>query len=145
MKTLKDVKDIPKKILSRKTISLYKAFILNNGDVMSINVDIDVLSLTEEDAIKHLLQSLPIETVEGLKNNGSVNIAILKFKKEELTEKSLVDEGDIYFEDGNISITLKEKLFDIDVKDVTIIDLEYDVDPATERKDIQVLKFENVK
>ena len=140
MKTLRDVKDFPKNLLRSKKISLYKAFVLNNDEVMNIDVNIDILSISEEDAIKHMIQSLSVEQIEELRHRP-VSLAILTFNKEELLDKPLIDEGDIYFKDGNINITLKDKLYSVDVKDVNITELEYDVDPKTEIKNISELKM----
>jgi hypothetical protein len=140
-KTLRDIPDIPKKILANKKISLYKAFILHDDDEMNINVNIDILSLTIENALDQLIQTMSFDEIHALK---TVNLAVLSFNKSELMDKPLIDEGDIFYDNGSISITLKDKLYDVSVKDITLVDLAYDIDPKTERKTITYLTFNEV-
>lgn len=139
MKTWKDVPGLPDR-KGLKKIDLYKAFVLNNDDVMNIDVNIDILSISEEDAIKRMIQSMSINEIEELRNRP-VSIAILSFDKAELMDKPLVSEDDVYFNNGNLSITLKDKLYKIDVKDVRITELEYEVDPKTELKNVTLLEI----
>ena len=53
---------------------------------------------------------------------------------EHLKQTELVDHGDIFFEDNIISITLRDKLYTIAVKDVILDSFEYTIDEKTDKK-----------
>jgi hypothetical protein len=114
--------DIPKEFKKKKKIKLYKAFILKDGDEMKVNTDIEILSLAHEAAILVLISSLRIEDISSLKGK-LINFAILEFSSEELQSKDLIDVGEMYCQDLSFSITLKDKLYTVDVEDKLIEDI----------------------
>lgn len=129
---LKDVKNIPNEILKKKNIDFYKAFIIHDpDDTMRVNSNIDILGITEEAAVASLVNTLPLEDALDIKGK-CISFAIFRIKKEELMEKDLVDAGDIKFENGLISVTLRDKIYTIDVEDKIIENIDIDINPKTE-------------
>lgn len=130
--TIKDVENLPKDFLKKKNLEFYKAFIIQDpSEIMKVNANIDLLGITMEAAVASLVNTLPLEEALDIKGK-CVSFAIFKLKKDELLEKNLVDNGDVNFEKGMISITLKDKIYSIDVEDKIIDDISIDIDPKTE-------------
>ena len=118
--------DIPKEYKKMKKIKLYKAFILKDGDEMRVNVDIEILSLNYEAAILILITSLRLEDISLLKGK-LINFATMEFTLEELNKKDLIDVGEMYCQDLSFSITLKDKLYTVDVEDKLIEDIVIEI------------------
>ena len=141
-----EVKNFPKALLKKKYIPLYKAFIFEDSDQeMNINKNIDVLSLTKEAALETLINEMPMmDVVDHVFEQKTVSFAIIKLDTEDFVKKDVVDHGDVYFEnDKSLSITLKDKIFKIDVEDYLIENIVIDIDHTTEKrvcKDIKLVK-----
>ena len=134
-----EIEGFPKALLKKKTLPLYKAFVIKDPDEsMQINSSIDLLAITEEKAIETLLSSMSTEELEEWKqvdpNQRIISFAIFKLNMEHLKQMELVDHGDIFFEDNMISITLRDKLYTIAVKDVILDSFEYTIDEKTDKK-----------
>lgn len=140
---LKDVENIPKEILKKKNVEFYKAFIIHDpADTMRVNSNIDILGITQEAAVASLVNTLPLDEALDIKGK-CISFAIFRITKEELAEKDLTDAGDISFENGLISITLKDKIYTIDVEDKIVEDITIEIDPKTEYRictDIKLAK-----
>lgn len=65
MSTIKDIKEIPAKLLKNKTLDVYKAYFFDKASEedhkMKINENVDMFGLTPEAAINELLHSIPTE------------------------------------------------------------------------------------
>lgn len=141
--TINEVENLPKTFLKKKNLEFYKAFIIHDpSEIMKVNSNIDLLGITMEAAVASLVNSLPIDEAMDIKGK-CVSFAIFRIKKDELLEKNLVDNGDINFENGMISITLKDKVYIIDVEDKIIQDITIDIDPKTEYRICSNIKLEN--
>ena len=139
-----DIEGFPKALLKKKEIPLYKAFIIiNPDDVMNINSNIDILSITQEAAVASLVNELPLDEANELKGKV-ISFAIIKLQKDDLLTKDIVDEGEPYFENDHLSITLKDKIFKIDVEDKLIDELDITVDEKTEYRICTNIKLVNV-
>ena len=127
-----DVKSFPKELLKKKKVPLYKAFIIHDvGTKMEVNSSIDILSITKEAAIASLVNELPLEEALNIKGE-IVTFAIFKVHKDDFVNKPTIDGGDIFFKNDRLSITLKDKQFDVDVEDLRIDDITIDIDEKTE-------------
>lgn len=136
---INEVKGIPKELLKGKTVPLYKAFVLTNSeDEMKINTSIDLLAISKEDAVQELINNIEMgelyQSLMDLSNKTIISFAIIKIDKDDLLTKDLVDEGDPYFENGILSITLKDKKFKVDVVDNILQNIVINVDDKTQRK-----------
>lgn len=141
--TIKDVENFPKEILKKKNLEFYKAFIIHDpSEIMKVNSNIDLLGITMEAAVASLVNTLPIDEAMNIKGK-CVSFAIFRVKKDELLEKDLVDNGDINFENGMISITLKDKIYIIDVEDKIVQDINIEIDPKTEYRVCTDIKLVN--
>lgn len=130
--TIAEVKGFPKELLKKKNVPLYKAFIVVDEEmVMNVNCDIDVLAISKEAAVASLINELPLEEANDIRGKV-ISFAIFKLLKEDFITKPVVDAGDVYFENDMLSITLRNKLYDIDVCDVRIDEVTIDIDPRTE-------------
>lgn len=130
--TIADVKGFPKELLKKKYVPVYKAFIVVDEEmVMNVNCDIDVLAITKEAAVASLINELPLEEAQNIRGKV-ISFAIFKLLKEDLVTKPVVDIGDVYFENDMLSITLRQKIYEIDVCDARIDDVTIDIDPRTE-------------
>jgi len=130
--TIADVKGFPKELLKKKYVPVYKAFIVVDEEmVMNVNCDIDVLAITKEAAVASLINELPLEEAQNIRGKV-ISFAIFKLLKEDLITKPVVDIGDVYFENDMLSITLRHKIYEIDVCDARIDDVTIDIDPRTE-------------
>lgn len=118
--------DIPKEYKKKKKVTLYKAFILKDGDEMKVNTDIDILSLSHEAAILILITSLRLEDISSLKGK-LINFAVLEFTIDELNNTNLIDNGEMYCQDSSFSITLKDKSYKVDVEDRLIEDIVIEI------------------
>ena len=139
MTRLEDL-DIPKEYKKKKKIMLYKAFLLKDGEEMKICTDIDILSFTHDAAILFMITSLNIDDASLLKGK-TINFAAFEFQNDELTKKELVDEGEVYCQDLSLSLTLKDKLYKINVEDRLIEDIDIEINPKNEIKQIKSLKL----
>ena len=127
-----EVEHFPKELLRKKSVSLYKAFIIHDQDeVMNIDSNIDILAITEEAAVTSLVNELPLDEAMDIKGK-IISFAIFKLLKDDFVTKPVVDHGDVFFNRNMLSITLKNKIFDVDVKDMRIEDITIDIDPKTE-------------
>lgn len=140
MKTISDIEGLPKGVLRKKLVPLYKAFILSDGEEMQINASIDILSITEEGALQQMVNSMQYSDIIELKGK-TISFAILSFDKEELTDKPLVDEGEIYYNNESLSITLRNKLYSVSVADKILESFEITVDPKNEIKVLSEIKL----
>lgn len=139
---INEVENFPKALLKKKEIPLYKAFILRDPEEeMKINVNIDLLSLTMESAISRLINELPTDIIaneffnpENLSNGITISFAIITLDKDDLLTKDLVDKGDVYFQNEAISITLKDKIYKVDVVDKILTNITIDIDDKTEER-----------
>lgn len=65
MPTIKDVKEIPSKMLKGDTFDVYKAYFFNKEQdedyKMSVNENVDMFGITPEAAVNELLRSIPSE------------------------------------------------------------------------------------
>lgn len=134
-----ETKLFPKDALKQKSVPFYKSFLfIKEDEDMQVNINIDLLSFTPEDALRFQIMSAdPVKFFEWYANkfddhsidefieNGrlvnmpemlevnmhgvQVPFSVLTVPSSELMEKDLVDAGDIYQQDGALSITLKGK------------------------------------
>lgn len=142
---IKDLKDFPKALLKEDEIHLYKAFkLLNLDDEMKININIDLLSLSEEIAVSRMINEMNTDELSELtselasfKNDNTtptiISFAKFIFDKNYLLERELVDQGEIYFKDGVISITLNDKEYEIDVYDKYLTDINIEISETDEK------------
>lgn len=142
---IKDLKDFPKALLKEDEIHLYKAFkLLNLDDEMKININIDLLSLSEEIAVSRMINEMNTDELSELtselasfkKDDATptiISFAKFIFDKNYLLERELVDQGEIYFKDGVISITLNDKEYEIDVYDKYLTDINIEISETDEK------------
>lgn len=141
---LKDLEGFPKNLLKKKSLPTYKAFIISDPEeYMDIKVDVDLLAITEEAAVRALINDLPLEEIQDIKGK-TISFAIIEIEKESLETKDVVDHGDIYFKDEIISITLKDKIYQINVYDKILEDVTIDIDANTEMKLVSNIKLVEV-
>jgi len=154
-----DIKDFPSKLLKNKKITFYKAFFmkpLKDGvvDEMKIRTDVDLLAVSEEDAVADLIRNTNIsdlmkdafsslENDENSFNGQIVSIATFTMDTETLKSMDLLDEGDPNFHNGLLTITLNGKPFDIDVYDKRLVSYKMNID-ENEIKIITGLVLEDV-
>lgn len=138
---LKDLEGFPKNLLKKKSLPIYKAFIITDPEeYMDVKVDIDLLAITEEAAVRALINDLPLDEIQDVKGK-TISFAIITIEKESLDTKDVVDHGDIYFKDEILSITLKDKIYQIDVYDKILEDVTIDIDENTEIKLVSNIKL----
>ena len=133
---INEVQGFPKELLKHKTVPLYKAFLFTDSEEeMKINTSIDLLAISKEAALEVLVNESPIEDILSNTLTGKVvSFAVIKLDKDDLLTKDLVDAGDVFFENGVLSVTLKDKKFKIDVEDHILKDLVISIDENTHRK-----------
>ena len=142
--TITDVKGFPKELLKKKYVPLYKAFIVVDEEmVMNVNCDIDVLAISKEAAVASLINELPLEEANDIRGKV-ISFAIFKLLKEDFVTKPVVDAGDIFFENDILSITLRHKIYEIDVCDTRIDEVTIDIDPRTEYRICSNIKLIDV-
>lgn len=137
MTTLKNINiDLPKDIGKKKKIPLYKAWLKENGDELKVDVNIDIYSLTPEEAIERVIRS----TLNNLKDK-IVAVIVFKFPKEELYNKDLVDHGDVFKCPSGLSfsMTIKDKLYDLELELYQIVSYDEEFIKDTEEKIIKNL------
>lgn len=141
MKTIVDV-DLPKEFIKRKKLKFYKAFILKDGEEMDVNVNCDIFSISYESAIQYFINSMSYEEAKSLEHK-TINFAIFTFNSCDLLGKSLLeDDDDPYAKDDSLSLTLKNKIYKIDVEDKTILELDITFNPTNEIKTISKIVFQ---
>ena len=140
---IKEVESFPKALLKKKKIPLYRAFIIKDADeVMNINSSIDLLAITKEDAVIQLVNELPEEEILTIVGK-TVSFAVIELDRDDLLTKDVVDNGDVCFEHNILSVTLKDKIYNVKVEDMVIENIHIIIDPKTERKictDLQLSK-----
>lgn len=94
---------VSESIRSKKTLVLYKAYKMENGDTMTINPREDAFYLTEKNAVAALIESMvdttkenPLEKVEAMKGETVQILRIAIFTNKIPTEdwKKISQEGD---------------------------------------------------
>ena len=141
---INEVEGFPKELLKGKTVPLYKAFCFTNSEEeMKINTSIDMLAISKEDALVELINQSPLEdTILSTWSGNTISFAVIKLDKADLITKDLVDEGDIFFENGIISVTLRDKIYKVDVVDHILKNISIQIDDKTQRRicsDIELL------
>ena len=141
---INEVEGFPKELLKGKTVPLYKAFFFTNSEEeMKINTSIDMLAISKEDALVELINQSPLEdTILSTWSGNTISFAIIKLDKADLLTKELVDEGDVFFENGIISVTLRDKIYKVDVVDHILKNISIQIDDKTQRRicsDIELL------
>ena len=140
-KTLLDIPDFPKDLLKKKTLNLYKAYLVKDPDErLTVNRNIDLLAITPEDAVPNLLDNIPLEGLEEMQQSSEpviLSFVHISLKMADMKKDDLVDEGEPYFENGLLAITLNDKEFDVKVLDKRLEDLQYTADLSTEKRDYQ--------
>lgn len=141
---INEVEGFPKELLKGKTVPLYKAFFFTNSEEeMKINTSIDMLAISKEDALVELINQSPLEdTILSTWSGNTISFAVIKLDKADLLTKDLVDEGDIFFENGIISVTLRDKIYKVDVVDHILKNISIQIDDKTQRRicsDIELL------
>ena len=133
---INEVEGFPKELLKGKTVPLYKAFFFTNSEEeMKINTSIDMLAISKEDALVELINQSPLEdTILSTWSGNTISFAVIKLDKADLLTKDLVDEGDIFFENGIISVTLRDKLYKVDVVDYILRNISIQIDDKTQRR-----------
>lgn len=135
MVTIKNIDiDLPKEISKKKKIPIYKAWLKDNGDELKVDVNIDIYSLTPEEAITRILRS----TLDNLKNK-IVAVIVFKFPKEELYNKDLVDHGDVFTSGLSFSMTIKDKIYELELELYQIVSYDVEFIKDTEEKIIKNL------
>ena len=146
---INEIKGFPKELLKGKTIPLYKAyFFADSEDEMKINTSIDLLSISKEAAVEQLVNELPMQdVVDGIYAttilNHVVSFAVIKLDKADLLTKDVIDDGDVFFENGVLSISLRDKLYKVDVEDNILESITIKIDDKTEKRicsDIKLAK-----
>lgn len=130
---------IPKQYLKKKNVLLYKAYMLQNGDEMLCNTDIDIFAFTREAAVQYMINN---STVPDDLKGKDINFLIIKVDKASLLSKPLVDRGDAVIRDDCISLTLNGKLFSLDVDDKFVADFEVDINPNTNEKVLKKIELQ---
>ena len=141
---INEVEGFPKELLKGKTVPLYKAFFFTNSEEeMKINTSIDMLAISKEDALVELINQSPLEdTILSTWSGNTISFAVIKLDKADLLTKDLVDEGDVFFENGIISVTLRDKIYKVDVVDHILKNISIQIDDKTQRRicsDIELL------
>ena len=138
---LKELEGFPKTLLKKKSLPVYKAFIITDPEeYMDVKVDIDLLALSEEAAVKAMINELPLEEIPDVKGS-TISFAVIEIEKESLDSTELVDHGEIFFKDEIMSITLKDKIYQINVYDKVLEDVTIDIDANTEIKLVSNIKL----
>lgn len=139
-KKLEDL-GLPKDVTAKKTLDLYKAFVITDpGQKMTINQNIEVLYTDYFVALDHFLDQYTLEELQQFKDRidvgdyPTVSYAVISVDLEDLRDKDLVDEGEAFYENGQMAITLSDKLFTVAVGDALITKLSFEVDPETEQR-----------
>lgn len=73
-----------------------------------------------------------------------VNFAIFKMDLSDLKKKDLVDGGSDYFENGVIGITLKDKLYKLDVEEKQLLSFKLQVNLENESRLISNIKLKDM-
>lgn len=143
MKKITDIKDFPKGWLEtgpkNTSLNLYKAFIVTDPDEkMEIKQSIDLLSTTLWGAVMQLMNTFSFDELDEIKRAKEkpiISIVCIVLDLEDLLKKDLVDEGDLYYENDILAITLKDKVFDVLVGDFYLTSFNWSADPKTEKRD----------
>jgi hypothetical protein len=129
---------MPKYLNKKKKINLYKAFILNPGERMDIKEDADIFGLSYEAAVQFMLYST--DKSIDLKDK-EIAFVIFTIERSYLDTHDLIDEGEVYYKDDNISITLKDKPYKMDVESKIVDEIDVEINDKTEVKTIKSIKF----
>lgn len=141
---LKELEGFPKTLLKKKSLPVYKAFIITDPEeYMDIKVDVDLLALTEEAAVRSMINELSLEEIPYVKGR-TISFAVIEIEKESLDSIDLVDHEEIFFKDEIISITLKDKIYQINVYDKILEDVSIEIDANTEIKLVSNIKLVKV-
>lgn len=144
---INEIEGFPKELLKGKTVSLYKAYLFENSeDEMNINTSIDLLAISKEAALEQMMNDIPLEStwndlLTKLWDRETISFAVIKLDKADLLKKDIVDEGDVFFENGVLSITLKDKQYKIDVEDNYCDNITIEDDEKTLRKKVTKVKL----
>ena len=134
---INEIEGFPKYLLKKKSLPLYKSFIIKDDfKEMKIDTSFDALAISEEDAINKMVNDMSLEEIDNFQKSIPivVSFAIIKLDLEDLSTKDLVDNSDSKFEDGLLLITLRDKIFKVDVSDKVLKDIVIDIDEKTEIK-----------
>lgn len=134
MVTFKNIDlDLPSGISKKKKIPVYKAWLKDNGDELKVDVNIDIYSLTPEEAITRVIRNGDVGTDF---KNIIMAVVVFKFLKDELYNKPLVDHGDVFTSGQSFSMTIKDKLYELELELYQVVSYDLDYNKDTEEKNI---------
>ena len=149
-----DIEGFPKSLLKKKHVELYKAFVVEDPDKeLNVDTSIDMLAITKEAAVNEFVNEnkdfLNDFTDSIFDKDGKpyiISLVIFKMDKDDLLSKELVlPEGtDVVFEHDIIPITLKNKIYKIEVKDMRLMSISIDIDNKTERRICSCIELADV-
>lgn len=134
MKKKMTAEEYIKTFRKKKKMPVYKAFRFTEpGDEMEVHVGVDLFSVTEDAAVSTLVNEEKIMRAEGFKGS-IISFLVINFDVEHLLSTPLVDNGDVFFDGETMSISLKDKKYEIDVEDRILEDITIDVNQETDKR-----------
>lgn len=134
MAILKELK-IAKKYLKKDHVSFFKAFPIHGDEELVVDRDYEVMGLDQAGAIQILMNQMSTDEVDALIGQ-QVAFVVFDVDRFALNTTDLVDPelGEEFFNQNQLAITLKNKLYKMHVEDRIIDDLKYDYNPQNEIK-----------
>lgn len=124
-------------IMKKKKLKVYKAVIPKDFEELDLNMDVELLSFSKEDAIAHMIHTMDLQEVNNLKYPLNITFIVVTLQTEEFEDKKICDLEQLYLHNNTISITLRDKNIKIDVEDNIIEELEFEFDAKTEIKTLK--------
>lgn len=155
---LKDILALDKELSKADTITLYRAYVPEDGKEISLGTDGVIMYLNIKDAIQGMLNTEPeMEKLFLFGNFFNPNLdvsksSIIALVKVSIPVKNQKDKV-LMSEDlelgynpqsGSVVIELNNFDFQIDVEEISIRDIAYEVENATEIKKITHLSYDSL-
>ena len=135
---LKDILALDKELSKADTITLYRAYVPEDGKEISLGTDGVIMYLNIKDAIQGMLNTEPeMERLFLFDRLLNPNLDLSKSSIIALVKVSIPQSGSVVIELNNFD-------FQIDVEEISIRDITYEVENATEIKKITHLSYDSL-
>lgn len=147
----KEILSLDKKLAKQDKVTLYRAYVMKDGEEMQLPTDGELFFLTKEKAFENLINREDILTPldQFITGNGGIGPMItflnIIFDVKTNKDKELMPgfDGGYNEESGSIQIALNNLAYDLDVEDMRVVDLTTVTKPETEIIRVKKLTLED--
>ena len=146
----KEILNLDKKLGKKDKVTLYRAYIMKDGEEMVLPTDGELFFLSREKAFENLVNRADVlMPLDDFLASGKITPMITFLNVilpiSDNKEKELMPGNDECYNDetGSLQVALNGLVFDLDVEDMRVSNITYTIEDGTEIKRIKKLELED--